>query len=280
MNSLKEKVNLNGAEILVEENHVIVRADSGLVTADSSISIEDEVRHELPGAHCMVRAGDAVAFSSAGKRVDVLLILGEPCGDRIPEALRISVEEVSCTTGILTEMMRPQVRVMALPGDGWPGEDSIRGAIRRSLRGVLLDGPGVEELLEARGVTIDGMVEAGMELLVGVDATVDLRDRLRSEIRRALGDLNVRALLAAALHLEGDIENRRVLGVDLRDDPAYLYSDEVLGMALANQVAGTKAIFNFKRYDEEKPGILGELGPMVDDAVAGLIAGCMSRIFE
>lgn len=46
---MKEKVNLNGAEILVEENHVIVRADSGLVTADSSISIEDEVRMNSRG---------------------------------------------------------------------------------------------------------------------------------------------------------------------------------------------------------------------------------------
>lgn len=280
VNSLKKKMNVNGAEIVVEEDHVIVRADSGLVTADSSIRIEDEVRHDLPDARCVVRNGDTVVFSSIGDVMDVLVVVGEPCGDRIPEALRISVEEVSSAAGILTEIMEQRVRVVALPGDGWPCEDSLRGAVRRSLQGVLLDGPGVEELLEARGVTIDGMVESGMELVVGVDVTASLRERMRSEIRRALGDLNVRILLAAALHLEGDIENRRVLGVDLRDDPAYLYSDEVLGMALANQIAGTKAIFNFKRYDEEKPGILGELGPMVDDAVAGLIAGCMSRIFE
>lgn len=280
VNHLKKKMNVNGAEIVVEEDHVTVSADSGLVTADSSIRIEDEVHHDLPRGHCMVRDGDAVAFSSTGDVMDVLVVVGEPCGDRIPEALRISVEEVSSAAGILTEIMGQRVRVVALPGDGRPCEDSIRGAVRRSLQGVLLDGPGVEELLEARGVTIDAMVDAGMDLVVGVDVTAELRDRLRSEIQRALGDLNVRALLAAALHLEGDIENLRILGVDLRDDPAFLYSDEVLGMAVANQVAGTKAIFNFKRYDEEKPGILGELGPMVDDAVAGLIAGCMSRLFE
>jgi alpha-ribazole phosphatase CobZ len=64
------------------------------------------------------------------------------------------------------------------------------------------------------------------------------------------------------------------------DDPSYLYADEVLGMAIANQIAGTKAIFNFKRYDEVKPGIIGDLGPILDDVFAGLVAGCMSKIFE
>ena len=34
------------------------------------------------------------------------------------------------------------------------------------------------------------------------------------------------------------------------------------------------------RLYEAKPGIIGGLGPMVDDIFAGLIAGCMSKIFE
>lgn len=31
---------------------------------------------------------------------------------------------------------------------------------------------------------------------------------------------------------------------------------------------------------KKKPGILSKLGPMVDDIFAGLIAGCMSKMFE
>jgi phosphatidylglycerophosphatase A len=54
----------------------------------------------------------------------------------------------------------------------------------------------------------------------------------------------------------------------------------VLGLAISNQIAGTKATFNFKRYDEAKPGIIYGLPPMLDDAFAGLIAGCVSKIFE
>jgi alpha-ribazole phosphatase CobZ len=84
----------------------------------------------------------------------------------------------------------------------------------------------------------------------------------------------------AGIRLEEDYARHRVRGVDVDDDPAYLYSDEVMGMAVANQIAGTKAIFNFKRYDEEKPGIIGVLGPVLDDVFAGLVAGCMSKIFE
>jgi phosphatidylglycerophosphatase A len=53
-----------------------------------------------------------------------------------------------------------------------------------------------------------------------------------------------------------------------------------MGMSVANQIAGTKAIFNFKRYDEAKPGVIANLGPVLDDIFAGLIAGCMSKIFE
>ena len=88
------------------------------------------------------------------------------------------------------------------------------------------------------------------------------------------------ALLMAAIRTEADFTGGRIREVDVSDDPAYLYTDEVLGLAISNQIAGTKATFNFKRYDEAKPGIIGGLGPMVDDIFAGLIAGCMSKIFE
>ncbi len=37
---------------------------------------------------------------------------------------------------------------------------------------------------------------------------------------------------------------------------------------------------SFTRYDQKKPGILSKLGPFLDDAVAGLIAGCTSRLYS
>ena len=143
---------------------------------------------------------------------------------------------------------------------------------------------GILDYILAEGITIDLLVDAGMELCVGIDETPErikeLRLRLKNQILKSLEDINVIALLISAIRCEEDFKTNRVREVDVSDDPAYLYTDEVLGIAIANQIAGTKATFNFKRYDEEKPGILSKLGPMVDDIFAGLIAGCMSKIFE
>lgn len=143
---------------------------------------------------------------------------------------------------------------------------------------------GILDYIIAEGVTIDSLVDAGMELCVGIEDTPEImkeiRLKLKNQILKSLEDLNVIALLMSAIRCEEDFQNNRLREVDVSDDPAYLYTDEVLGIAISNQIAGTKATFNFKRYDEEKPGIISELGPMVDDIFAGLVAGCMSKIFE
>ncbi len=140
----------------------------------------------------------------------------------------------------------------------------------------------VIKYMESMGVTIDSMVDAGMAMVVGVDDQTEdeIREQLRKQIFHALEDINVISYLVAAIRLEEDYEHHRIRGINVDDDPAYLYMDEIMGMAIANQIAGTKAIFNFKRYDEAKPGVLGVLGPSVDDIIGGLIAGCMSKIFE
>lgn len=138
----------------------------------------------------------------------------------------------------------------------------------------------VVEFMKDVGVEVDDLVDAGMQLVVGVDETTELREKLKSQIYHSLEDLNVVSFIIAGIRLEEDYEKHRIRGVDVDDDPAYLYSDEVFGMSVANQIAGTKAIFNFKRYDEAKPGIISELGPVLDDVFAGLVAGCMSKIFE
>ena len=139
---------------------------------------------------------------------------------------------------------------------------------------------GILDYMKAEGVTIDALVDAGMELLVGVKDSQRLRKKLKKQLLKSLEDLNVIALIMSAIRCEDDFQRNRIREVDISDDPAYLYTDEVLGIAIANQIAGTKATFNFKRYDEEKPGIIAKLGPMVDDIFAGLVAGCMSKIFE
>ena len=139
---------------------------------------------------------------------------------------------------------------------------------------------GILDYFVAEGILIGDLVDAGMELVEGVEVTQELKDKMEVQILKSLTDINVIALLIAAMRTEQDLTGNRIREVDVSDDPAYLYTDEVLGLAISNQIAGTKATFNFKRYDETKPGIIAGLPPMLDDIFAGLIAGCMSKIFE
>ncbi|MGB9979045.1 phosphatidylglycerophosphatase A [Methanobacterium sp.] len=159
----------------------------------------------------------------------------------------------------------------------------VMKCVREATRKSILNSGFKKEVLdyiEGAGIKIEDLVDAGMELCVGVEKSEDLYKKLHKQILKSLEDLNVVSFIIAGIRLEEDYAKHRVTGIDVDDDPAYLYSDEVFGMSVANQIAGTKAIFNFKRYDEEKPGIIGKLGPVLDDIFAGLIAGCMSKIFE
>ena len=55
----------------------------------------------------------------------------------------------------------------------------------------------------------------------------------------------------------------------------HLIADELLGIQIAQYIAGSRALFEFTRFDKEKPGILTELSPIMDDVIGGLIAGVL-----
>ncbi|MCX6686591.1 MAG: phosphatidylglycerophosphatase A [Methanoregula sp.] len=138
----------------------------------------------------------------------------------------------------------------------------------------------IEQRLQDRGITLDAIVAAGMALYVShgmseADATAELYKK----IQKYLGDPNVSSLLLGAILLEDELYNKRE-NSEIKDDPVFLLSDEIIGMAIAECIGGTYARFEFTRYDQKKPGILAELGPFLDDAIAGLIAGCTSRLYS
>jgi alpha-ribazole phosphatase CobZ len=137
----------------------------------------------------------------------------------------------------------------------------------------------IEGRLEEKGVTVDDMVAAAMLLYVphGLSAK-EAQDRIRDKIRKYLGDPNISSLLLGAILLEEELFD--AARPELEGDPVFLLSDEIIGMAIAECIGGTYARFEFTRYDQKKPGILSRLGPFLDDAVAGLIAGCTSRLYS
>jgi len=137
---------------------------------------------------------------------------------------------------------------------------------------------GIAERLEGKGIDLGAMVDAAMALYVphGVPAG-DARGRIAGTIGKALEDPNVSSLLLGAVLLEEELCSGKPGTIG--GDPVFLLSDEILGMAIAEYIGGTCARFEFTRYDQGKPGILSRLGPFLDDAMAGLIAGCTSRFY-
>jgi alpha-ribazole phosphatase CobZ len=143
----------------------------------------------------------------------------------------------------------------------------------------------IRELLEERGVSEDVLVSTAMELYVphpGIETRKKAERVFKEELALALSDPNLCLLLYAALLLE-DAGMRGELpdlpSASYERDLTYLIVDEVLGMTIALYIAGHKGSFEYVRFDKKKPGILGELGPFMDDAVAGLIGGVSSNMY-
>jgi alpha-ribazole phosphatase CobZ len=144
-----------------------------------------------------------------------------------------------------------------------------------------IDLPILERLAE-RGITIEDMVTTALELYVPVEGELtderELKRRVEATIRKECSDVNVALLLAAALHAEEqEIQTGRAGGAG-EADAACIVADELIGIDIAEYIGGKKALFNFVYYDTRKPGILGRLGVFMDDAIGGLIAGCMTKM--
>jgi alpha-ribazole phosphatase CobZ len=138
----------------------------------------------------------------------------------------------------------------------------------------------ITQRLERKGISEDAIIATAMELYVshGMDEKAAAAE-LHRKVKKYLADPNVASLLLGAILLEDELYVKRK-DSEIKDDPVFLLSDEIIGMAIAECIGGTYARFEFTRYDQKKPGILRSLGPFLDDAVAGLIAGCTSRLYS
>jgi adenosylcobinamide hydrolase len=138
--------------------------------------------------------------------------------------------------------------------------------------------------LDELGIGQEEMWEAARELYPP-EPTWD-EGRIKDMFMRHIGvlrkDINVNAMVNAAIQMEVMGNRNELFGLDcgrFNQDPVHLVADELLGMALAEYIAGTKGLFEYVRYDRSKPGIIGSLGPFMDDIIASLIGSIMSRIY-
>lgn len=138
--------------------------------------------------------------------------------------------------------------------------------------------------LEKNGITLDELVSTALELFAphpGVETKEKAEVLLREEFLKILSDINVSCLEIACFCLEKEAKEGNVPGLTkeiLIGGPGVV-ADEILGMAIANYIAGSRGIFEYVRFDRHKPGILKKLGPIVNDAIGGLIAGVSANIY-
>ncbi len=143
----------------------------------------------------------------------------------------------------------------------------------------------IRDVLESAGITLDEIVNSALELYFphpGVETREKAEAVFRKELELALSDPNLAILIYAGvlLELEGSRASIPNLNqADYDNDLTCLIADEVLGMSIAKYVGGYKGVFDYVRYDKAKPGILGRLGPFMDDAIAGLIGGVSSNMY-
>ncbi len=140
--------------------------------------------------------------------------------------------------------------------------------------------------LEELGITKEKLISTCLELFVphpGVETREKATEVLDKVFDELLEDANVCALLEAALALETRASKGELAGISKdahSEDAVFIVADEIIGMAIAEYIAGTRARFEFVRYDVKKPGVLSSLPAFVDDAVAGLIAGASALMYS
>ena len=158
-------------------------------------------------------------------------------------------------------------------------EDAVVISCEDALEKIKLN-MGILDYLVSEGILIGDMVEVGMDLLENMEPTDELKEKLKEQLLDSMEDKNINAMIMGAIRMEEDFKKGRVREINPNEKLIHFYPDELIGASIANQIAGTKALLNFRRYSKHKPGILYGLGPILSNTFAGLIAGCMTKILE
>ena len=130
---------------------------------------------------------------------------------------------------------------------------------------------GILDYLVSEGIQISELVESAVTY---VDNFTDgIKDKIHSEIVKNLSDIDVIAILMAAVRIDSDISEGHIREINSYDD---LYGDKAFAVSLANLIGGGKAILRLNRYLTYKPGVLYFL-PSV---FTGLVVGCVTKVLE
>ena len=144
--------------------------------------------------------------------------------------------------------------------------------------------PPLLEFLEQKDISLKSLVHCALEMYVphpGIETAEKATEMLREEFLNVLEDVNVSILLVAAFRVQEDAEKGMVPGLTqerFKGRPGPV-ADEVLGLAIASYIGGTRGVFEYVRFDQAKPGILKRLGSITNDAIGALVAGVSSNVY-
>jgi len=138
--------------------------------------------------------------------------------------------------------------------------------------------------LEERGITLQSLIDCALEMYVphpGIETVEKATEMLKTELLDILSDVNVSMLEVAAFTLQEQAEKGQIPGLTqerFRGRPGPV-TDEILGIAIATYIGGTRGVFEYVRFDQAKPGILKSLGSITNDAIGALVAGASSNMY-
>ena len=138
--------------------------------------------------------------------------------------------------------------------------------------------------LEGKGITLQNLIHSALELYIphpGVETPEKAAEMLKAEFLEILHDVNVSTLIVAAFQAQEEAENDRIPGLTKERflGRPGLVADELIGIAIATYIGGSKGMFEFVRFDQVKPGILKKLPPLTNDAIGALVAGASSNVY-
>ena len=138
--------------------------------------------------------------------------------------------------------------------------------------------------LESKGITLQNLIDSALEMYVphpGVETLEKATEMLKEEFLDILNDVNVSILEVAAFNVQEEAEKGHIPGLTqerFRGRPGPV-ADEILGIAIASYIGGTRGVFEYVRFDQAKPGILKKLGSITNDAIGALVAGASSNVY-
>jgi len=144
--------------------------------------------------------------------------------------------------------------------------------------------PDLEKRLAEEGINLEDLINTALEMYIPdrrLGTKEEMVRKLREGFKKTFQDVNVCNIVIAGLNLKEAKKKGSIPGLSREEyekDPAHLIADELLGIQIAQYIAGSRALFEFERFDKKKPGILKTLPPIMDDVIGGLIAGVLVKV--